>query len=54
MAVISSLNDGISLQTALFALTCTCTLVLTLGCVELIRELDADALEVPIDCLLHG
>ena len=37
------------LQTALFALTGTCTLVLALRCIELIRELDADALEVAID-----
>ena len=37
------------LQTALFTLAGTCTLVLALCCIELIRELDADALEVPID-----
>ena len=49
MAVISSLNDGISLQTALFTLTGTCTLVFALRCIELIGELDADALEVTID-----
>ena len=42
------------LQAVLFTLTCTCTLVLALCCVELIRELEADALEVPIDCFLHG
>ena len=50
MTVISSLNDGINLQTALFTLTSTCTLVLALGCVELVRELDADALIVEIQC----
>ena len=49
MAVISSLNDGISLQTALFTLAGSCTLVFALCCVKLIRELDADALEVAID-----
>ena len=49
-----SSNAGCHLQTALFALTSTCTLVLALGSVELIGELDADALEVPIDCFLHG
>ena len=48
MAVISSLNDGISLQTALFTLTGSCTLVLALGCVELVGELDADALIVVV------
>ena len=46
MAVISSLNDGISLQTALFTLTGSCTLVLALGCVELVGELEADTLIV--------
>ena len=44
-----SSDTGYRLQTALFALTGTCTLVFTLCCVELIRELDADALEIPID-----
>ena len=49
-----SSDTGNHLQTALFALTGTCTLVLALRCIELIGELDADALEVPIDCFLHG
>ena len=49
-----SSDTGYRLQSALFALTGTCTLVLALGCVELIRELEADALKVSIDCFLHG
>ena len=44
-----SSDTGYRLQTALFALTGTCTLVFALRCIELIGELDADALEVPID-----
>ena len=49
-----SSDTGYRLQTALFALTGTCTLVLTLCCVELVRELETYALKVTIDCFLHG
>jgi hypothetical protein len=49
-----SSDTGYRLQTALFALTGSCTLVLALGCIELVRELEADALIVSIDCFLHG
>ena len=34
------------LQTALFALTCTCTLVLALRCIELVGELETDVLAI--------
>ena len=44
-----SSDTGYRLQSALFALTGTCTLVLALRCIELVRELEADALEIPID-----
>ena len=47
-SVISLLYDGINLQTALFTLTCTCTLVLALGSVKLVRECYAHTLMVVI------
>ena len=47
-SVISLLYDGINLQTALFTLACTCTLVLALGSVKLVRECYAHTLMVVI------
>ena len=41
-----SSDTGYRLQTALFALTGTCTLVFALRCIELTGELDADALAI--------
>ena len=44
-----SSDTGYRLQSALFALTGTCTLVFALGSVKLVRELEADTLKVSID-----
>ena len=44
-----SSDTGNHLQTALFALTGTCTLVFALRCVKLVRELEAETLKVSID-----
>ena len=37
---------AIHLQTVLFTLACTCTLVLALGSIELVGEVETDALAI--------
>ena len=44
------LMELLYLQSALFTLTGSCTLILALRCVELVGELDTDALIVEIQC----